>query len=211
MMKLYYAEVLMPRKVCALAKHVGADVEFVRIALEKGEHKSPDYLALNPNGKVPTLVDGDKVLWESNAILCRLSVAAGADLWPDDVDRQIEIVRWFNWDMDSFTRYGGALYFEYVVKPMFNIGEPDNAAAEEALKEFRTQVAVLNDHLQRRNFLVGDVLSVADFAVAVTLPYAKEAQLPLEEFPAVSAWHDRLCDLPAWREPFPTKAETAYA
>lgn len=208
-MKLYYAEVLMPRKACALAQHVGADVDFIHVDLKNGEQKSPDYLALNPNGKVPTLVDGDKTLWEANAIMCRLSVAAGADLWPDDVDRQIEIIRWFNWDTNHFTHHGGALYFEYVVKRMFDIGAPDANVVEEALGYFRTYAAVLNDHLLGRKFLVGDRLSVADFAVAVTLPYAKAAHLPVDDFPAVKTWHDRLCELPAWREPFPAKTKAA--
>lgn len=208
-MKLYYAEVLMPRKVCALPRHVGADVEYVHLDLSKGEQKSLDYLALNPNGKVPTLVDGDKTLWESNAIMCRLSASAGADLWPEDVDRQIEIIRWLHWDVDNFTRYGGALYFEFVFKRMFDIGEPDNVAVGEALEEFRSHAAVLNDHLNGRTFLVGDRLSVADFALAVTLPYAERARLPVDEFPAIKAWHERLNELPAWRDPFPVKARAA--
>ena len=71
-MKLYYAETMNPRKVCALAKYLGLPVEFVRVDLRKGEQHTPDFLAVNPNGKVPVLVDGDLVLWESTAIMARL-------------------------------------------------------------------------------------------------------------------------------------------
>ena len=58
-MKLYYYETLNPQKACAVAKYLGSPVEFVRIDLAKGENRKPEYLALNPNGKVPTLTDGD--------------------------------------------------------------------------------------------------------------------------------------------------------
>jgi glutathione S-transferase len=70
---------------------------------------------------------------------------------------------------------------------------------------------VLDDHLGGREFLVGDGLTVADFAVAVTLPYAGAAKLPLGEFPAIGRWHARLCELPAWREPFPATNAAAVA
>jgi glutathione S-transferase len=62
---------------------------------------------------------------------------------------------------------------------------------------------VLNDHLRGRTFLVGDAPSLADFAVGITLPYAKIAHIPVAEFPEIERWHDRLNELPAWREPFP--------
>jgi glutathione S-transferase len=68
-MKLYYFDTLQPRKVCAAAKYLEAPVEYVYVDLLKGEQRSPRYLALNPNGKVPTLTDGEKILWEADAIM----------------------------------------------------------------------------------------------------------------------------------------------
>lgn len=64
-MKLYYFDVLNPRKVCALARYLNLPVEFVHVDLGKGEHKTPAFLAMNPNAKVPVLVDGNTTLWES--------------------------------------------------------------------------------------------------------------------------------------------------
>ncbi len=66
-MKLYYSDVLAPRKACAVARYLEADVEFVYLDLRKGEQKAPSYLALNPNGTVPTLTEGDQVVWEADA------------------------------------------------------------------------------------------------------------------------------------------------
>ena len=85
-MKLYYSDTLNPRKACAVARYLNSPVEFVHVDLAKGEHKTPDYLAINPNGKVPALTDGDLKIWESNAIMCHLARKAGSDLWPRDDD-----------------------------------------------------------------------------------------------------------------------------
>jgi glutathione S-transferase len=207
-MELYYCEVLNPRKACAVARYLNSPVEFVRVDLAKGQQRTPEFLALNPNGKVPVLRDGDFVLWESNAIMCELARRAKSDLWPND-ERQIEVLRWLSFDARHFTHYSGALYFEYVIKPWAGIGEVDEAKVAEALKGFKTSAAVVDGHLQSRNFLLGEQLSVADFALSAAFPYAEVAKLPLAEFPAIQRWHARLRDLPAWREPFPTRERAA--
>jgi glutathione S-transferase len=201
-MKLYYAETLNPRKACAVAKYLNAPVEFVHVDLGKGENRTPEFLALNPNGKVPVLETGERSLWEANAIMCYLARITGSDLWPND-DRQIEVMRWLSWESWHFTRHAGTLYFQHIIKPAFGMGDPDPAVVEEATGFFKRFAAVLNDHLSGRACLVGDALSVADFAVAVALPYAEDARIPLAEFPEIRRWHARLCELPAWVEPFP--------
>lgn len=203
-MKLYYSDVLAPRKTCALIKYLKLPMAFTYLQLDKGEHKKPDYLALNPNGKVPTLVDGEKVLWEADAILCYLASHVGSDLWPSD-GRQADIVSWFSWNSQHFLQSGGALYFEFVIKERFQIGPPDTAAVDKAKKSFRSQAKVLASHLKDRKWLVGDALSVADFSVAVTLPYATKAEMPVDEFPEMRRWHDQLCALDGWLDPFPQR------
>jgi glutathione S-transferase len=207
-MKLYWSDVLSPRKVCALAKYLDSTVEYAYLELGRGEHKTPRYLALNPNGKVPTLVDGARVLWESHAIMFHLAARSDSDLWPQD-GRQIDVIRWLSWDLAHFYRSGGALYFEHVIKRRFGLGDPDRAEVEQATEQWRRLAAILDDHLRGRHWLVGNSISVADFAVAIALPYAESMHLPLDEFPAVRRWHERLNELEAWREPFPMLAETA--
>lgn len=206
-MQLYYCDVLMPRKACALARHLKAPVEFVYLDLAKGEHRTPAYLALNPNGKVPTLVDGERAIWESDAILCHLSDRMDAGLWPHEPARQVEVLRWLAWGAQHFNRAAGGLYFEYVIKPRFGVGAPDPAAVETSRADFRTHAAVLDAHLKGRHWLAGDDMSVADFAVAIALPYAETASMPLAEFPEIARWHDQLNRLDAWREPFPARDE----
>jgi glutathione S-transferase len=206
--KLYYAETLNPRRACAVARHLNSPVEFVHVQLGKGEHKSPGFTALNPNQKVPVLDIGGRTIWESNAIMCFLARFANSDLWPQD-DRQVDVMRWLHWDALHFLPLTGEYYFQHIIKPMFGLGEPDAAALEKAKTGFQRYGAVLNDHLRGRKFLIGDTLTVADFAVGITFPYAEKTQIPLAPFPEIQRWHDRLNELPAWREPFPAMKAAA--
>jgi glutathione S-transferase len=201
MVKLYYCETLNPRKACAAARFLNADVEFVRVDLGRGEQRTAEFLAINPNGKVPALEDGDKTLWEANAIMCQLSDSVGADFWPHD-DRQIDVIRWLSWDMSYFTRCGATLWFEREVKPLFG-GVADANVVEEAETSLKFHARVLDDHLADRRYVVGPSVSVADFALAAALPYATTSRLPLDEFTHIRRWHDRLNELEAWRNPFP--------
>lgn len=201
-MKLYYSDTLNPRKACAVARHLQLPVEFIYVALEKGEHRTPEFRAMNPNAKVPVLVDGATTLWESNAIMCHLAHKAGSDLWPRD-SRQTEVMRWLMWDATEFAPAAGTFYFENIIKPGFLQCAADPAEIARVTPVFERYAGVLEAHLKGREFLVGDALTVADFAAAITLPYAAKARLPLDGFPEIRRWHDRLNQLPAWREPFP--------
>jgi glutathione S-transferase len=203
--KLHYAEVLNPRKVCALAKYVEAPVTFVHVDLAKGAHVTPAFRALNPNGRVPLLEDGENVIWEADAILCHLARRMDSDLWPGDA-RQVDVIRWLSWNQVHFQRFGGAFYFEHVIKAKFGTGAPDAAKIAAATSPFRTFARVLDDHLAGRAWLVGEAPTIADFSVAALLPYAEAARLPLDDCPAILRWHDRLNAFSAWRDPFPVRA-----
>ena len=208
-MKLYYAETPNPRKTCAVAKHLGLDLEYVFVDLGCGEHQTPDYLALNPNGKVPALQDGDVALFESAAIMIYLAQQAGSDLWATTPAEQVEIVKWLSWDLAHFSRHTGMLFYQNMIRPRFGLGDPDPAVVEESLGFFNRFAGVLDNHLSGRSHLVGNRLTVADFAVAAVLPLAVPSKIPLGDFPEVSRWHDSLMALPAWADPFPERDRAA--
>lgn len=207
-MKLYYAETLNPRKACAVARHLGSPVEFVRVDLKNGEHRTPEFAALNPNCKVPVLDLGGKTIWEADAIMCYLAREAKSDLWPQD-ERQVDVVRWLSWDARHFLPCIGPYYFEYVIKPIFGLGPLDQAALDKVADDFKRYAGILDDHLRGRKFLTGDRPTIADFSVAITLPYADEAHIPLGGFPEIRRWHDRMNELEGWRDPFPALDEAA--
>ena len=204
-MKLYYSETPNPRKACAVAKHTGAPVEFVLVELARGEHKSPPYLAINPNGKTPALADGDIHLWEAHAIMAYVSHKAGSDLWPSDPVEQIEVMKWLNWDTAHFSRHAGRLWFQRFLKGAIGAGDPDAAEIEEATGFFLQFAGVLNDYLKGKDFLVANRLTIADFGVATFMPLAGQAELPLADFGEIRRWSDALMALDAWREPWPAE------
>ena len=94
-------------------------------------------------------------------------------------------------------------YFEHIIKARFGLGGLDAAAVGEANGYVRTYGSGLNAHLHDRKYLVDDILTVADFAVVATLPYAEKA------FAAIERWDARLNALPAWRDPFPAAKKPA--
>jgi glutathione S-transferase len=203
--KLYWCDVLSPRKACAVAKYLKVPLGYTYVDLSKGEQRTPGYLALNPNGKVPTLLDGERIVVEADAIVCYLSDNADADLWPFEPSQQFDVIAWFSWSAQHFMRATGSLYFENIIKPRFGTGAPDPTAVAQAVAEFRRYGKVLDNHLRSRKWLVADRLTVADFSVAVSLPYASKAMIPLDEFSAMRQWHEQLNALEAWREPFPPR------
>ena len=209
-MKIYWIKAQAPRRVLALVKHLGIEAELVEMDLMVGAMKSEHYVALNPNMKAPTLVDGDTVLWESSAIMAHLCVKAGSDMWPaSDPAEQIEVLRWLSWNDQHFSPSVAPFYFEHVVKPTFGIGEPDAEALKGKDRDLKRYAKVLDGRLAGRRNVACDRLTVADFQLASMACYWREAHMPLAEFENVTGWLDRLMRIPAWAEPWPTRMPAA--
>jgi glutathione S-transferase len=204
-MKLYYFESVNPRKVCALAKYLDLPIEYVLLDASKGEHESPAHLARNPNGRVPVLVDGNASVWESAAIMIYLAGKARSDMWPSDASRQADVVRWISWDAYELMPHAGTYYFEHLIKQKFGLGAPDRAALAAHTAPLHASAKVLDAHLADRKFLLGDTLTIADFTVGVTLPWAEAIQLPIEGYRNIRRWHDGLMQLDAWQNPWPAR------
>ncbi len=84
-MRIYWIKAQAPRRVLALVKYLGVKAEFVEVDMMAGGFKMPDYVALNPSMKAPTLVNGDLVLWEASAIMAHLCIKQGSDMWPASI------------------------------------------------------------------------------------------------------------------------------
>jgi glutathione S-transferase len=183
-MKLY-TNLFSPnaRKVHAVAHELGIELETQKVDLRAGEQRTPEYLALNPNGKVPTLVDGDTVLWESNAIMCYLAGKGDTDLWPKSAKRY-EILRWMFWESNHLTNALNRLFFQ----KFFAGDNPDQVLVERATKDFRKYAAVLDANLADNTYVTGDTLTLADFATGVAFGYAVPLELPLEGLDNINRW-----------------------
>jgi glutathione S-transferase len=191
------------RKVQALAVHLGIPVEFEFVDITKGQSRTPAFLALNPGGRTPVLVDGDLKLWESNAIMQYIASRKKNTLWPDDDRLRADIARWQFWQVAHWHEGCGGFLWENLVKKLLLGVETDPAALKRAEDAFHRDAPVLDGHLSSRQYLVNDTLTLADFAVASYLHYAVPAQLPLERYRNIQAWYARIDVLPAWRETAP--------
>jgi glutathione S-transferase len=191
-------------KVRAVAAHLGIPLEFEFVDLTKGASHTPDYLALNPTGRTPTLVDGDLKLWESNAIIQYLASQKPNPLWPDDARSRADIMRWQSWQLAHWGKEAcEPLLFQRIVKQILKLGAPDEAVVAQGLECFNRDAAVLDAHLAKQPYLVGKDVTLADFSVAATLFYAERGGMPLGSYPNVKDWFARVSALPCWQETMP--------
>ncbi|AHC47391.1 glutathione S-transferase family protein [Achromobacter xylosoxidans] len=202
-MQIYWIQAQAPRRVLALVKHLGIEAEFIEMDLMAGALQRPEYAAINPNMKVPTLVDGDYHLWESSAIMAYLCVKAGSDMWPADTREQIEVLRWLSWNDCHWAPAVAPYYFEHIVKSTFGIGPPDAGELAGKEKAFDRYAAVLDTHLRDREQVACGRLTIADFQLASMAAYWKAAGMPMAPYPRIVAWLDGLMRLPAWADPWP--------
>ncbi|MGO1072371.1 glutathione S-transferase family protein [Lysobacter sp. CA199] len=205
-MKIYWIHAQAPRRVLALVKHLGIEAELIEQDVVAGQMQRPDYTALNPNQKAPTLVDGDLVLWESTAIMAHLCIRAGSDLWPAHAPaEQVEVLRWLAWNDCHWAPAIDAHYFERIVKARFDLGEPDQEAMRGREADIAKYAAVLDGHLRGRDYVACGRLTIADFQLASMAVYWREADMPLQPYPHLVRWLDGLIRIPAWAEPWPDR------
>ena len=196
-----YVHRLSPNGLKAIitAEHCGSPVELIDIDLGGGEQHGSAYRAINPNGRVPTLVDGDFVLWESNAIIQYLAEKAGErSIWPDDLRARADIARWQFWDVAHLGPAAKPFQWEFLIKAMLGLGDPDEAVLAAAETPFRACADVLEATLGRQPFLSGQRLTLADISVAATLVYAEAASMPLADYSALQVWRLKVAAIPAW-------------
>ena len=140
------------KKPMMVAAHTGLDIDHVVVDLQKGEQKRPEFLAMNPNGKMPVLeLDDGTSLWESNAICNRLASEAQSDLWPSNMQRY-EIMQWQFWEMAHWQPNTS----QFVAKKFFN---PDLDVAP-FVEPTQTLAGVLDGHLDMCDIPLGDVPNI---------------------------------------------------
>jgi glutathione S-transferase len=192
-------------KVRAAAHHIGVPLELEIVDLTKGAQRKPEYLALNPTGRTPTLVDNGFTLWESSAIMQYLGNTQKTPLWPNDPRMRADIVRWQSWHLQHWGPAVTPFIFENMVKAIMRLGEPDQKTLAQAAERTHQEAAVLDNHLARHAYLVNDALTLADFTVVAPLLYAEAAKIPFEKYANIKRWLGTQAALPAWKETAPKR------
>lgn len=205
-MKLYYFPPSSnSRRAQAVAIYLQLPIDLHLIDLQQGEQQNAGFLKLNPTGRIPVLTDSDFILWESNAIMQYLASQIPNSLWPNNPIVRADISRWQCWQLAHWSKGCQPLQFERFVKKVLQIGDPDPAVEQHAIKCFHKEATVLNDYLASHQYLVGDSLTLADFSVASDLTYSAIARFPLAQYPYIQSWYAQIEALPAWKATDPTQ------
>lgn len=172
-------------------------IPFEHIAVEMKDLKSAEYLKVNPNGKVPTLVDGDFKLFESMAINLYLAEKHGKDgFFPASPEARALCTQWSFWGMTEIEKSLLTVLIDMFMTP------PDKKKPEavaEALKALPKPFGVLNGALEGREYLLGSTFTVGDLNLASICSWAKPIKYDFSPFPNVQAWLDRCLARPAYK------------
>ncbi len=177
-------------------EELGIPVERVKLDIQKGETKKPEFLKLNPNGRVPTLVHDGTVLFESAAITIYLGETFGekANLWPTGVKRG-EAMKWVVWTNVSL----GEPVYRWARNTMWSPEDQRNAkAAEAASADIAEQLRILDGALDGKQFLAGDY-TLADAHVNSFVDWLRHMKIDMAAFHHLNAWSKRCSERPAYK------------
>ena len=203
-MKLYADPITVNcRKVLAGLDLMGAQYERVHVDYFNGEHRGEPYCRLNPNASVPTLVDGDFVLWESNAILAYVADTLGdTGAYPADPRTRADVNRWLFWEAAHWFPSCYIYLVEHCVKPLLQ-AEPDPAVISGQDENFHKLASILDARLAERRWIAGDRPTIADIALAAPAHLHPYQRLPLDPHPHLRRWlTEEVERLPCWERTF---------
>ena len=194
MIKLYGHEISgNSYKVRLMLSLLDLDYEWVRVDLMKGEHKSPEYLAMNPFGQVPLLVDGETQLADAQAILVYLARQYGDDQWlPLDAVPLARAIRWLS------TAAGEVRQGPENARLYHLFGAGTNINIERATQKANFILTQLDRHLHTHSWLELERPTIADVAVFPYVALARDGKIDLEAYPNVLTWIDRVKQLPGY-------------
>ncbi|MEE2980568.1 MAG: glutathione S-transferase family protein [Pseudomonadota bacterium] len=203
-MKLYYDPITVNcRKVVAGLDLIGASYDEELVSYFGGEHKLPAYTSINPNAELPALVDGELKLWESNAILVYASEKLGnTTVYPADPKVRADITRWLLWESGKWFSTCYTYLVENVVKVILD-DTPDEAVLADHAPTFHARASILEAALDGRDWLSDDHATIADIAMAAPMHLHGLQKLPLEDYPNIRAWMERVEALPCWQKSDP--------
>ncbi|KAF5287202.1 hypothetical protein FQA39_LY16021 [Lamprigera yunnana] len=186
----YYMDGNSPSRIVQLvAKNVGVELNPKHLDLSKKEQLSPEFIKINPQHCIPTIVDDGFVLWESNAIATYLIQKYGKDdlLYPQKLEQRAVIDQRLYYNNGVFAKSFG----DYYIPLMTGSRTPD----KEKLKKIEEAFDFLDKYLETHKFIAGDTLTVADIALSVTVCTFTVAKFDRSAFTNVNKWYDKIQDL----------------
>lgn len=192
-MKLYSWTTPNGRKISIALEEMGLPYDAIPIDITKGDQHKPEFLAINPNNKIPVLIDDNTVVSESGAILLYLANKTGKYAPRADTPAYWEMMEWLMWQMSGFgPMLGQAHHFSY-----YNPGKSEYSE-ERYQQQARDLYGFLNNRLTHSAYML-DELSIVDFATWPWVSRFDYHQINLNDFPAVREWYIRLSERPAFQ------------
>lgn len=185
------------KKVLWALEEIGIDYQCVKAGGAYGGLDTPEFLTLNPNGLVPTIKDGDLVLWESNTIVRYLAARYGKGiLWIEDCGKRASAEKWMDWTMSAlFEPYKDFLMNSIRLSPE----QRDHDKVVSGVAEFEKGLEILERELKKQPFLSGDNLGIGDIVAGVFIYYYYTMDLPRKKtFSSVEAWYKKLQARPGY-------------
>ncbi len=200
MITLYGAMASRAHRTVWMLKELGLAFDHVPTHFMDGSTRRPDFLALNPNGRVPVLDDGGFIVVESMAINLYLARKHGGPLAPAGLQEEALAMQWSFWVVTEVEK---PLLFASANRALFAEGQRDEEQAQMAIAKLDRPFKVLDAHLARQPHLLGERFTVADLNVATVMDLAPQCGIALDAWPHAQAWHQRCLARPAaadWKD-----------
>ncbi|MEM9630399.1 MAG: glutathione S-transferase family protein [Pseudomonadota bacterium] len=186
------------QKVMWCAAELDLKVERLDIGGAFGGNNTSEYLSRNPNGRIPTLLDGDFVLWESNTIVRYLCEKHGASPWlPVDLENRAQASQWMDWYIAELHPPMTTLFWQLI---RTSPEDRDAAAIDKAIENCSRLWTVLDNHLASHTYVLGTDISMADIPVGCSAYRWHNMDFPRPDLPALKEWWTRLADRPLYKQ-----------
>jgi len=193
MIKLYGIPMSRAFRSLWALEEIGVEYEHVPVSFV-GDSRKPEYLKINPNGRIPALVDGGLTLFESMAINLYLAKKYDGGLNPKSLEDEARAVQWSFWGMTELEPHLLKILMNRVLLPQ---DQRNASEAEAGVAALQAPLRVLDGALANRSHLLGESFSIADLNVASVLSWASFVGLDLSSFPRVKAWFEACLGRPA--------------
>lgn len=194
MIKIYGSNQSSAARVYWMCKEANIPYEYVSVDFAAAQHKSPDFLKLNPNGKIPAVVDGDYVIWESSAINVYLASKYAPAMLGETPEEMGHIAQWSFWNHTE-------LYS--TISPLITQkwrGTPDDDSTAKAKTDYPMRLAILNEALEGKDYLVANRFTVVDINLASNISVLPWIEISLENYPNIQRWMTSLEARPGYQQ-----------
>ena len=192
MLKIYGSDLSSPaNKVRIAANAMGLKYEYVKVDLRAGEHQKPDFLKVNPVGKIPAIDDGGFKLFESNAILRYLADQNNSPLYPKDLKTRAVVDQWIDFGSMHVGLALSKVIYNRLFAPLRNI-PVDESSLKEGLSFLDRFLPVVDEQLSKNKYITGTALTLADINLLALFDPCEIAQIDLSKYKNIVNWRNAL-------------------